>query len=427
MAGRSYSLIHRPNVKPAPGTPLNRHHPAVPSLKFIWPFWEGIPNAVGKGPVPRELLTGLISTPGSVGIQWVADRHGLGAYVASSNYLNLGVDSTILPTATEFTAILVRRKVDGTLRTSGVFGDSNDSSAAFRCTAQWPALDGNGYFDYGGVTDNTSRLTISALPFDVNTLDVNVFRVSTKYGMAAFRNGAKLGQTTGAPVARSNAGGSFQARLGWGAANGPDNQVVYLYGIWWTGLKDDLCAMLSIAPWALFEDIQKFQIVTLPAPGGDGLAAGSSTVSGVGRLIIGGLASSAGAASISGSGENAGAFHEADGSAAGAAVVTGLSNPITVGTGGSAGASVVTALGENIGTEVALLPLEWEEVHAFDQEFLLQWDELQLAPLTGGELTLEWLEIESLDPLPLTWTEVPAGVEAAVELDPQRPYLKIEG
>jgi len=83
--------------------------------------------------------------------------------------------------------------------------------------------------------------------------------------------------------------------------------------------------------------------------------------------------------------------------------------------------------GDGVPPAVTALELDWEELHAFDQDFLLQWDELQLAPLEGGELTLDWLEIELLDALPLTWTELPAGLQAAAELDPQRPYLRVEG
>lgn len=83
--------------------------------------------------------------------------------------------------------------------------------------------------------------------------------------------------------------------------------------------------------------------------------------------------------------------------------------------------------GDGVPPTVTALGLDWEELHAFDQDFLLQWDELQLSPLEGGELTLDWLEIELLEALPLTWTELPAGLQAAVELDPQRPYLRIGG
>ncbi len=429
MSRRSYSLIARPHAKPAPGTPLNQHHPAVRSLKFLWPFWEGNPNAAGKGPLPRELLTGAVtSIDAGNGFQWASGPDGLGLHYTGGNTdeLGLGLDTNLLPIAPNFTVVFVHRKLDTTLRAHGSWGDSSSTLGTF-CGMHWPYNDGQGYFDFGGASSNTSRLIIPAASMpNTRQYEVIVGRVNP-FNMALFRNGAKIGQTTGTSVNRSSNPG-VNVRIGrHDGQGGNDEQMIYMLAFWHVGLPDELCAALSINPWALFESEMAFRSVFVAATAGDGSSTGTSTVSAISGKTAGVVASSAGAAAVSGSGENAAAFHEGDGTAAGAATVSGVSNPTAASVAASAGSGLASAVGDNAGAITELLPLIWDELQVLRQDLLIQWDEAQLAPLTGGELTLTWLERETLEPLTLTWVELPAGLGDAEELDPQRPYLKIEG
>lgn len=430
MSSRSYSLLRRPPGKPAPGTPLNPHHPAIALSagvkRFFWPLWEANPNALGSGPLPRELITGLVSSVGvGNGYQWAADRQGLGLKFDTGDDLILGQSSQLLPLTPNLTVIYARRRLDTTLRSAGHWGTANGTGTD-PCGVFWPLNDGNGYFDFAGQSNGTSRLTITPLGNNSARYEVFVFRVHPK-DMRAYRNGARIGKTAGTTPTRTDAGTTFRLNKHTSGGQLGDKQWIELFALIHMALPEEVCLDLSINPWGMFESELAFRSIFIPATAGDGSAAGTSTASAVGSAIVSAAGSSAGAATVSGAGENAAAFHEADGSAAGAAAVDGISNPRVASVAASAGAGAGAAVGDNVGSITELLPLSWEELQALTDTLLLQWQELQLSPISGGILALNWLEREGLDPLPISWIEIPAGLDAAEELDPQHPYLKIEG
>ena len=86
-------------------------------------------------------------------------------------------------------------------------------------------------------------------------------------------------------------------------------------------------------------------------------------------------------------------------------------------------------------TVIVDLPVEWDG--SFDllfQWYTVQrlldflpfgWLEIAAAPIFNNALPFTWNEIDNLVPLVFGWTELPANLLAAYELDPQKPYGRV--
>lgn len=71
------------------------------------------------------------------------------------------------------------------------------------------------------------------------------------------------------------------------------------------------------------------------------------------------------------------------------------------------------------------LVLSWDEIQRLIDQLLLAWIEVAKGGIANASLTLTWPELENLAPMVFTWTELPAELLDAYELDPQRPYGRI--
>jgi hypothetical protein len=71
------------------------------------------------------------------------------------------------------------------------------------------------------------------------------------------------------------------------------------------------------------------------------------------------------------------------------------------------------------------LLLTWDEIQFLIDQLRLSWTEVAAAGVQNNQLTLSWIETNAPAPLVFTWTELPAGLLNAYELDPQRPYGRV--
>lgn len=176
---------------------LNWESPAAESLAGWWPMM-----AQG-GPLILDLSGTGRHGQGS-GITWTDSPLGNAVrFDAISDWVDFG-DASWLPTS-EITIVLWQRKTDTTLRASSAFG-VHDISDATRCGAHLPYSDGVIYFDFGGQTSGTTRVTASGLSFDTDW-HCWVFTIGSR-GMEIWRDGAIVGSNTATPT-RSSSTNSF--------------------------------------------------------------------------------------------------------------------------------------------------------------------------------------------------------------------------
>jgi len=176
-----------PSTKPALGTALNLSHALIPD--HAWMFQEGSGASVDR-------LTGVATASVPVGYAWATGAWGPCAECTSVLHKwSLVTDaSTVLPT-TAMTAVLAYKKTDGSNRNSSAFG-VDTAIVAEMCGALCPYGDGKVYWDFGGFTEGTSRLSVGGLSFGD---DLWIFTSGAR-GMEIWQNGTKRASNAATPT-----------------------------------------------------------------------------------------------------------------------------------------------------------------------------------------------------------------------------------
>lgn len=149
---------------------------------------------------PYNLITGE-PTVLSGSAYFTAAQQGIAARtVATTGRIQLASDSrNIVPTSGGFTVALHYRKIGAAAASAG-FGLDATASAAFRAGTHFPFSDGTLYWDFGGNSAGTSRLTAASLTYGD---DFWVFTAGVR-GMEIWQNGIRRAQQASAVDWSSN-------------------------------------------------------------------------------------------------------------------------------------------------------------------------------------------------------------------------------
>lgn len=150
------------------------------------------------------LLTDTRAT-GKTGLPGASLMSTINNYTSANNSLS----ELFFPVATQATVLLVYRHRDTTARNSAAFGvDTGGGSFGRRVDAILPFTDGNIYFDYGGVVEGASRLSVAI------TKDTLwhwwAFTVGGGFGMRIYRDGVLLASNSGTPSRTLDGGARWQ-------------------------------------------------------------------------------------------------------------------------------------------------------------------------------------------------------------------------
>ena len=158
---------------------------------------------------------GLTNLPGAAGLVNASGSHSSGSDGANP----INNSDHIFPSASQATILILYRHRDTTLRGAALIGTLvQGGSFESRITLGAPFSDGNVYWDYGGATEGTTRLSFAY------TKDTAwhwwAATVGGGYGMRVYRDGLLLGSNSGTPSRTLNASHiSFGADQFWGTDN----------------------------------------------------------------------------------------------------------------------------------------------------------------------------------------------------------------
>lgn len=134
---------------------------------------------------PYNLITGEPTALTGSAYYGAGHQGIIGRTVAGTNRVQLASDSrNIVPTSGGFTVALHYRKIGAAAATAG-FGLDATAAAALRAGTHLPFSDGTLYWDFGGNTAGTSRLTAASLTYGD---DFWVFNSGPR-GMEIWQNG----------------------------------------------------------------------------------------------------------------------------------------------------------------------------------------------------------------------------------------------
>lgn len=219
-------------------------------LVMLVPAWEG-------GGAPVEVITNTPLAPVG-GQEWAHGPRGMSLYsddVTTNDggwtfQPNLQTHPSMLPVTTAVTVVIHKRKRDGTNRVSSAFGVIIEAGQdAQRCGAHVPFSDGTVYWDFGGTTGGTSRLSVAGLSFGD---DVWCFDAGYR-GMEIWQNGVLVASQAG-HATRTLDGDNFSLGNGNTDNTSPikaDNAEYAIFALWDRQLDIEDCRRLTLDPWPL--------------------------------------------------------------------------------------------------------------------------------------------------------------------------------
>jgi hypothetical protein len=218
----------RPNtVKPPPGVQVNRGHPLAAGLKCLLTFSQGAGSPID---IVRNRVAARSGSPG-----WAVDRGGpAGNLPDATSWWDLGANDAFVPTQ-RVTVLMIRRKTDAILRSCSAFGVQDAGNFGTRCGAHCPLNDGNTYWDFGGISAGTSRVTVGSSPS--SGFQMWAF-VAGGRGMAVWLNGALL-NSHASGITRTSSTANYLV----GAGNGINNSDLANFDLFavldaeWTGAE----------------------------------------------------------------------------------------------------------------------------------------------------------------------------------------------
>ena len=194
--------------------------------------------------VGADLVTGAPVVYGS-NMALVNGAHGAALHAQSSNSTGAYTisDSSAFLSTTEATVVIagIRTVSFG----GGAFGlGSSLASASANCGAYVPYTDGKIYWDFGGSTEGTSRLSVASLSFSER--DVFVFTAGPR-GMEIWQNGILRASNSGTAT-RTTSSNAWGLRSAYDAIT---NDLFRCYALGYSRkqMRRDKCAELSRDLW----------------------------------------------------------------------------------------------------------------------------------------------------------------------------------
>lgn len=187
------------------------------------------------------------------------------SHVSTSDQLAGIAHGNDLPQDGKCTLMVVYAKRDTTNRASGLLG-FNFGSGGARFGAHAPYSDGNIYWDYGGSTNGSSRLTVSGQTWVARAPSVWMYTCGPR-GMECWRDGKLVGSNSGTPT---RTGAAAYLYLGTHEGGGGDLDDYYTIGIWGRQLEKQEIGLLSKDPWAMYQRPHSlaFQYAAMSGGGG---------------------------------------------------------------------------------------------------------------------------------------------------------------
>jgi hypothetical protein len=235
------AFFARGTMKPPLGALVNPEHPLGRDFRFGVLLNEGfgIPTTQYANLGTSAATVLVVGTPG-----WNSNARGIAYQCPSVNdYLRFGVD--VMPTSA-VTVCVVRRKLDTTLRASGLFGQLAATTTAKRCGASVPKADGTVNWYFGGSTA-PNLVTASGLSFTTDVEDW-VFTAGPQ-GSSIWQNGVKVASQATA-ITRTAGGNNTCLNRGIesGSSTG-DIQEINFFQVVGQQWSDDLCRWWSAEPY----------------------------------------------------------------------------------------------------------------------------------------------------------------------------------
>jgi len=189
---------------------------------------------------------------GLSGIGWLTSAAS--QYITACSENDIGLGGT--------TIYCLQRHTDTTLRGTALFGVADGGTLTRRCGVHAPFGDGTVYWDYGGATGGSTRVTWTGLGGkNVNRLNRWCFVAATR-GMELWFQGVLRGSNATAASRTTAADDKFMIHAGQGSndfSTAGDIAEIYLFLVWNRGLSQGEVRRLDANPWQVFStsDIQR--------------------------------------------------------------------------------------------------------------------------------------------------------------------------
>lgn len=352
------------------GNPVADH----PLNNGLVAWWLPLPNNQGGS----RLFDLRGANPGTLvnGPTWAADPNGFGAVrcTGTTQRVVTAATSALFPSATTATVAVWHRKTDTTNRDSAGFGSDSTVSSA-RCGAHLPFTDGNVYWDWGGTTAGSTR--VSAAVTSDTRWHLWAFTVGGGLGMRIYRDGVLLASNAATPS--RTAGGNFVLNSGNSSVSpGPGDlaefgavwvysralspgEVAALYDQGARGHPDTLRrwtrrAVLWVPAGAIPSGSGTCSGVADATGTGSAARSGSGSCSATGDLTGTGTVTRSGSGSVSGTADASGVGFAPSGTASGSGTcsgagdLTGTGSTVRSGSGVCAGVADATGTGTTVRT-----------------------------------------------------------------------------
>lgn len=166
---------------------------------------------------------------------------------ATSSYIEAIPNGSVCPIATA-TVMMIYAKRDTTNRNSRLFAQNTTGASNF-LSCHGPYSDGTVYWDFGGNTGGTSRLSVAGQSWVALKPSVWFF-INGDRGKEIWRDGLLI--ASGATRTTRNIG-TAAIRLGATATELADLVNYYAAAMWRRDLSPAMIRELSLNPWALFD------------------------------------------------------------------------------------------------------------------------------------------------------------------------------
>lgn len=253
---------------------INSNHSLAKGLLDLWLFDQRAGQT--RSLVRNKEVTHTGSVVPTSGSNY---RNGAGAFrqtnggvklTSTSDKITLVQSDQLLPLNT-VTVVIGSRKTDTTNRASCAF-QVDSSTSTTRLSAHLPYSDGTVYFDFGGFSNGSSRVTASGLTFGS---DLWVFTTGPR-GMEIWQNGILRASNSANPTRATTTANWL---LGTGALGGADLAEYDYLGLWNRQLSPTEIKQISSNPYSIFRKPS----YTTTAP----IATGSSTLPSLVNLAAG--------------------------------------------------------------------------------------------------------------------------------------------
>lgn len=192
----------------------------------------------------------------------------------TSAYIDLLPTSGLLP-RTDCTIMVIYAKRDTTNRASRLFAPNATGGTSY-CSVHGPYSDGTVYWDYGGVSSGTTRLSAAGQTWTPGVPSVWFFTVGER-GMEIWRDGLRIANNAARPT-RTVTAGAF--RLGATGTETADLVDYYALNIWKRQLSDQEISQLSAEPWSFYSEPPSMARMFYAMLAGDVISPGNKPPSG---------------------------------------------------------------------------------------------------------------------------------------------------